>query len=98
MQTSDRSEGLHLRLDLSLPEAGLTPPSADESPANLSAAGGFLTDADMKQRVRDNLIGALDVAGWKISGDEGAAKLLGLKPSTLTDRMRSLGIKKSDQS
>jgi PAS domain S-box-containing protein len=92
------SDGLHLRLDLSLPEAGLSPPSADESPANLSAAGGFLTDADMKQRVRDNLLGALDAAGWKISGDEGAAKLLGLKPSTLTDRMRSLGIKKSDPS
>jgi transcriptional regulator with GAF, ATPase, and Fis domain len=40
------------------------------------------------------MVAALEAAGWRVSGDNGAAKLLGIKPSTLTDRMRSLGIER----
>ena len=29
---------------------------------------------------------------WKVSGEKGAAKILGLKPTTLEFRMRKLGI------
>jgi transcriptional regulator with GAF, ATPase, and Fis domain len=32
---------------------------------------------------------------WKIEGPNGAAKILGLNPSTLRGRMRKLNIKKS---
>ena len=37
---------------------------------------------------------ALDVACWRVTGNGGAAQLLGIPPSTLTNRMRSLGISK----
>ena len=38
----------------------------------------------------------LEEMGWVIEGAHGAAKLLGLKPSTLRGRMRKLGIEKGD--
>ena len=37
---------------------------------------------------------ALETAGWKISGQRGAAELLGLKPTTLHAKMKRLGIRR----
>jgi len=88
------SPGKTLRLDLSLRETGLGPPDAGELPAVDTGGQIFLTDAEMKSRQRDNLLSALGAAGWRISGEGGAAELVAMKPSTLTDRMRSLGIKR----
>jgi len=42
-----------------------------------------------------NLVAALEQAGGKVWGDGGAADLLGIKPSTLTYRMKNFGIDKS---
>jgi formate hydrogenlyase transcriptional activator len=36
----------------------------------------------------------LEDTGWRVSGKEGAAELLGLKPTTLESRMKKLGIKR----
>jgi transcriptional regulator with GAF, ATPase, and Fis domain len=88
------SDGKHLRLDLSLTEAGLQPPASDDHPSDISSERTYLTDEQMKSRVRANLVAALEAANWRISGDGGAAELLGIKPSTLTDRMRSMQINK----
>jgi transcriptional regulator with GAF, ATPase, and Fis domain len=41
-----------------------------------------------------NLLLALRQSSWRISGDGGAAELLGLKPSTLAYRMQGFGIEK----
>jgi transcriptional regulator with GAF, ATPase, and Fis domain len=41
---------------------------------------------------RDHVRLALDRVGWRIEGATGAARLLGLRPSTLRSRMRKLGI------
>jgi transcriptional regulator with GAF, ATPase, and Fis domain len=58
------SKGNTLRLDLSLPEAGLAPPSANEpSPAETSERP-FMTEKEMKSRQRENLVSALEHAGW----------------------------------
>jgi len=46
---------------------------------------------DMERR---NLLLAMESAGWRIAGQGGAAQLLGLKPSTLTSRMKALGIQR----
>ena len=46
-------------------------------------------------RDRTNIVAALKMTGGKVSGKEGAAELLGIKPTTLASRMASLGIKKS---
>jgi transcriptional regulator with GAF, ATPase, and Fis domain len=48
----------------------------------------------MKAKFRENLLSALRASDWRISGKQGAAELLDMKPSTLTDRIRSMGIKK----
>ncbi len=88
------SPGKVLRLDLSLRETGLGPPETDEVPIIVSVDRPYLTDREMKAKFRENLLSALDASEWRISGNEGAAELLGMKPSTLTDRMRSMGIKR----
>jgi len=94
------SRGEALRLDLSLPEAfqaGAVPVAATASPVapTAPAAGpAWVTDAEMRARQRDNIVAALQASGWRIAGKAGAAARLGLKPTTLADRMRSLGIEK----
>jgi transcriptional regulator with GAF, ATPase, and Fis domain len=82
-----------LRLDLALPGASSDAPLSEESERN-----GFLTDAEMRQQERENLVAALEYAGWKIYGPGGAADLLGIKPTTLASRLRSLGIERPPRS
>jgi formate hydrogenlyase transcriptional activator len=41
---------------------------------------------------REQIIEALEVTGWRVSGPRGAAHLLGLKATTLEARMKRLGI------
>ncbi len=88
------SDGRHLRLDLSMPEAQLHPPGGGDPSTVPGAEPEFVTDEEMRERTRQNLIAALDVCGWRVSGANGAARALGLKPSTLTDRMRAMDIER----
>lgn len=53
----------------------------------------LLTEQEMNQLERDNLALALTLADGKISGPEGAAALLGLRPSTLSSRLAKHGLK-----
>jgi len=46
---------------------------------------------------RGHIIKVLNKTGGQIHGDKGAAKILGLNPSTLRTRMVKLGIKKKKQ-
>lgn len=41
---------------------------------------------------REHILEALQQTQWKVSGPHGAAKLLGIKPTTLNARMQKLGI------
>jgi transcriptional regulator with GAF, ATPase, and Fis domain len=59
-----------------------------------SPAAPILTEADIISLQKQNLLAALIRSGWKIYGKGGAAELLGIKPTTLIERMRRLGIKK----
>ncbi|MGQ0738858.1 MAG: sigma-54 interaction domain-containing protein [Bacteroidota bacterium] len=43
---------------------------------------------------KDHIIEVLKKTSWKVSGEKGAAKILGLKPTTLEARMKKLGIKR----
>ena len=54
----------------------------------------LLTETEVRQFERDNLIAALEQHNWKISGAEGAADFMGVHPATLTSRMKALGIRK----
>jgi len=88
------SRGDVLRLDLSLSEASPATGAAVPEPAGETRTTGFVTEAQMRDQQRRNLVNALEAAGWRISGKGGAAELLGVRPTTLADRMRSLGVER----
>jgi len=46
----------------------------------------------LEELEQQHIISVLDRTGWRVSGEKGAANLLGLKPTTLEDRMKKLGI------
>jgi formate hydrogenlyase transcriptional activator len=46
----------------------------------------------LEKAERQHIIEALEKTGWRIKGRNGAAELLGLKPSTLYTKMEKLGI------
>ena len=68
-------------------EAGGTPP--DDGPA-------VVPEREMKRRARDNMIAALERCGGKVYGPDGAAALLGVKPTTLAARLKTFGFKNAD--
>jgi transcriptional regulator with GAF, ATPase, and Fis domain len=41
---------------------------------------------------REHIIEVLERSGWQVSGERGAARLLGMKRTTLESRMKKLGI------
>ena len=41
---------------------------------------------------RDHILRVLELTGWRVSGERGAAQLLGIKPTTLEARMKKFGI------
>lgn len=49
----------------------------------------------LEQLNREHIIKALKMTNWRVSGEEGAAKLLGLKPTTLESRMKKMEIRRS---
>ncbi len=53
-----------------------------------------IADLKLEDVERNHIKGILKKAGWRIYGANGAAELLGLKPSTLQHRMKKLGIKR----
>jgi PAS domain S-box-containing protein len=65
-----------------------------EKSPKLSYEEPILTTEEMQQRERENLIRALKTTGWRISGKNGAALLLGMPPSTLSSRIKALEIKR----
>jgi transcriptional regulator with GAF, ATPase, and Fis domain len=87
------SQGNVLRLDLSLPEMTADSVRGGTIPAE-PAGERLLTEKEMKALQKKNLVAALKQANWRVSGKGGAAELLGIRPTTLTDRIRSFGIRR----
>ena len=52
----------------------------------------------LEEMEKEYITRILDNTGWRIDGRRGAAKILGINPSTLRTRMAKLGIQKLDQS
>jgi PAS domain S-box-containing protein len=69
-----------LRSEL-LPTAGRTP----TAPTTLT----------VRENERVHILKALEGSGWRIEGERGAAKALGLHPNTLRSRMKRLGIQRA---
>lgn len=85
------STGKVLRLDLSMPglKAGI-----DDIAAVAVSKNEVLMEKEMREFQRNNIVKALQRANWKVSGASGAAEALGVKPTTLADRIRTLKIRK----
>jgi transcriptional regulator with GAF, ATPase, and Fis domain len=70
--------------------------SAAAGPASLASQPGpppVVPDLEMRRRERENLRRALELCGGRIYGHDGAATLLGLKPTTLASRLKRLNIR-----
>jgi DNA-binding NtrC family response regulator len=52
----------------------------------------FLTEAEVRRRECENIFVVLQKTGWKIKGADGAARLMGVKPTTLISRIKRMGL------
>ncbi|NIL93854.1 MAG: AAA family ATPase [Woeseiaceae bacterium] len=86
------SSGNVLRLDLSMPN--IASAEVRDAQAVSSRPGGILTEKEMRDFQKKNTVMALEESQWRVSGPNGAAELLGVKPTTLADRIRAFGIRK----
>jgi transcriptional regulator with GAF, ATPase, and Fis domain len=50
----------------------------------------------MQDIERRHIADVLKQTGWRIEGERGAARVLGINPSTLRSRIRKLGLRRSD--
>ena len=76
-----------LNLDRALPEL-------NRSSANPPQQPKIYTASQFEELERENFLRALESSGWRIAGEDGAAQMMQLKPSTFTSRMKALGIKR----
>ena len=53
-----------------------------------------LTADELQQQERKNMIRALEATDWKVAGENGAARLLDIPPSTFSSRMKALEIER----
>lgn len=91
------ARGGTLEFDLPIQTAASPPPRSMPHP-ELPTAGPdepeLLTEAELQLLERNNLLSVLTKANWKIKGPDGAAELLGVKPTTLLSRMEKWGLRK----
>ncbi|NUM55188.1 MAG: sigma 54-interacting transcriptional regulator [Candidatus Hydrogenedentes bacterium] len=78
----------HLNLDRCLPDITDT----HTIDAVNDAGARILTVNDLRNLERANILRALNGTNWKIAGDDGAARALGMNASTLSSRIKALGI------
>jgi transcriptional regulator with GAF, ATPase, and Fis domain len=84
-------------LDFELPMANVAPMlSLPVFETRDSVEPEFLTEPEIQRRERENLRIVLQKSGWKIKGADGAAELLGVKPTTLISRIKKMGLKRQD--
>jgi DNA-binding NtrC family response regulator len=62
------------------------------SPPRAANAEEPVEDLSLQEVERRHILAILEKTHWRVSGQHGAAKLLGLKPTTLESRMSKLGI------
>lgn len=83
------STGKVLRLDLSMPSLKIDIDGVAEAAVT---SAEVLSENDMRAFQKNNIVKALNQSNWKVSGVGGAAELLGVRPTTLADRIRTYNI------
>src|SRR3954470_18852420 len=84
------ADGARLALELPADPAAALPESRP-SPLH-DHDDRVLTDAEVRRLEADNIRAALRRTAGKVSGPGGAAELLGIKPTTLASRIKTLGL------
>jgi len=85
------AQGGALEFDLPVSSSSIDVNSFASKPDH-EAKPEFLTDAEFRRRECKNVFIVLQKTGWKIKGADGAAELLGLKPTTLISRIEKMGL------
>ncbi len=83
-----------LRFDLPRIDGDVSPAAREFRESPVRSPQSILTDSEIKTLQKRNLLTALVQSGWKIYGSNGAARVLGIKPTTLIERMRRMGIRR----
>jgi len=86
------SEGKVLRLDLAMADILRTTRSKNARADR--AETHVMSEDELIALQKENMLAALRLSDGRVSGPEGAAQMVGLKPSTFTDRMKKFGIDK----
>jgi transcriptional regulator with GAF, ATPase, and Fis domain len=71
-----------------------SPPAVTSAP--LSSSPKCTSYEDLQSIERELLLQALQASHWVVSGPNGAARALGVKPTTLKYRMDKLSVRKPD--
>lgn len=87
------SKGKVVRLDLAMADILNVAPALDRTGDSVDQPV-VMTEKELTALGRKNILSALQVTNWRVSGPEGAAELVGLKPSTFADRMKKFKIRK----
>jgi PAS domain S-box-containing protein len=80
---------------VTFPDLGQSAPPAESIPQPWPAptqTDGVITEAQARHVERDNMIKALVASKGVVSGTHGAARILGLRPTTLNSRLKKFGI------
>lgn len=85
------------QLDFSAGRAGYftIPSPISDSTSPEEETENILTVDELKKLERRNIILALEKCGWKIGGRDGAASLLGMKPTTLSSKIKTMNIRRN---
>ena len=81
-----------LNLDRALPESSKE--MIAEAALSAETSKRVRTAKELEELERANVVAALEATGWRVAGETGAAQLLGMKPTTLSSRIKALGIER----
>ncbi|MBD3258139.1 PAS domain S-box protein, partial [candidate division GN15 bacterium] len=72
-------------------------PAPGRSTLRLKHHETVVSEEDMRQIEKQNIVTALRHTDWRVAGADGAAELLGIHPSTLYSRIKALGIERPSE-
>lgn len=81
------------KLKLELPFSAQVEGKESKEPVG-NSQNKILTEKEMLALQRKNTLKALQQCHWKVYGEDGAAELLGLKPTTLNTRIKKMNLQK----
>jgi len=89
------AENRYLRDEIRRVEAGPGASGLEARAGGRVGDAGILTRDELRRIERENLRRALDACDWRIFGPRGAAARLGMRPTTLASRIKTLGLRRA---